>query len=64
MLQAPIDVYVGEPVGGSVGLVLALQARWALALYAAGQLVLSARDAEAGGPGWLSCARWRRSTGA
>lgn len=42
MLQAPIDVYVGEPVGGSVALVLALQVTWALALYAAGQLVLTA----------------------
>ena len=42
LLQAPIDVYVGEPVGGSIALVLALQLTWTLTLYAAGHLVLSA----------------------
>ena len=41
MLQAPVDIYVDEPLGGSTALVLALQASWALALYAAGRLVLS-----------------------
>ncbi len=41
LLQAPIDIYVGEPVGGSVALVLALQATWAAALYAVGRLVLA-----------------------
>ena len=41
MLQAPIDIYVSEPVGGSAAAVLALQASWALALYAAGRLVLA-----------------------
>jgi ABC-2 type transport system permease protein len=42
MLQGPIDIYVGAPLGGSVAVVLALQASWALALYAAGRLVLGA----------------------
>jgi ABC-2 type transport system permease protein len=42
MLMAPIDVYVGEPLGGSVAVVLALQVAWALALYAGGRLVLAA----------------------
>jgi ABC-2 type transport system permease protein len=42
VLQAPVDVYVGEPVGGSVALALGLQLTWALGLYAAGQYVLSA----------------------
>ena len=42
MLMAPIDIYVGEPLGGSDALVLALQASWAVALYAAGRLVLAA----------------------
>lgn len=42
LLQAPVDVYVGEPVGGSLGLVLALQVFWAISLYVAGQLVLAA----------------------
>jgi ABC-2 type transport system permease protein len=41
ILQAPVDIYVGEPLGGSTALVLALQASWALALYAAGRLVLA-----------------------
>jgi ABC-2 type transport system permease protein len=41
MLQAPIDLYVGEPLGGSSAAVLALQASWAIGLYAAGRLVLS-----------------------
>lgn len=42
MLQAPIDVYVGAPLGGSTPTVLALQASWALALYGAGRLLLAA----------------------
>jgi ABC-2 type transport system permease protein len=42
MLMAPIDVYVGEPIGGSAGTALALQASWAVALYGAGRLVLAA----------------------
>jgi ABC-2 type transport system permease protein len=42
MLQAPIDIYVGRPLGGTAAAVLALQASWALALYAAGRLVLAA----------------------
>lgn len=42
MLQAPIDVYVGEPLGGSVAGVLLLQAAWAAALLVAGRLVLAA----------------------
>lgn len=42
MLQAPVDIYVGRPLGGSAAAVLALQASWALALYAAGRLVLTA----------------------
>jgi ABC-2 type transport system permease protein len=42
MLQAPIDVYVGAPLGGSVATVLALQASWALALAAGGRLLLGA----------------------
>lgn len=41
MLQAPIDIYVGAPLGGSAAPVLALQVSWALALYAAGRLVLA-----------------------
>ena len=42
MLQAPIDIYVGAPIGGSVAAVLALQLSWALVLYTAGKLVLTA----------------------
>ena len=42
VLQAPIDVYVGRPIGGSTAAVLALQALWALALFGAGRLVLAA----------------------
>ena len=42
ILQAPIDIYVGVPLGGSTAAVLALQASWALALYAAGKLLLAA----------------------
>jgi len=42
MLMAPIDVYVGEPLGGSDAAVLALQLSWALALFVAGRLVLAA----------------------
>lgn len=40
ILQAPVDVYVDEPLGGSVALVFALQASWACVLYAAGRLLL------------------------
>ena len=42
MLQAPIDIYVGAPLGGSIAGVLALQASWALALLTAGRLALTA----------------------
>jgi ABC-2 type transport system permease protein len=42
VVQAPVDLYVGEPIGGSIALVLALQVFWAVTLYAAGQLVLAA----------------------
>ena len=42
MLQAPIDVYVGEPLGGSTAGVLLLQAVWAAALLLAGRIVLAA----------------------
>jgi ABC-2 type transport system permease protein len=42
MLQAPVDIYVGEPLGGSAAAVLALQLSWALAFYAAGRLALGA----------------------
>jgi ABC-2 type transport system permease protein len=42
MLQAPVDVYVGAPVGGSTALVLALQILWVLVLYATGRYVLAA----------------------
>ncbi|MBA2462939.1 MAG: ABC-2 family transporter protein [Actinobacteria bacterium] len=42
MLQAPVDVYVGEPLGGSSLTVLALQTSWAVGLLAAGRLVLGA----------------------
>ena len=41
MLQAPVDIYVDEPLSGSAAAVLALQASWALALYGAGRLVLA-----------------------
>jgi ABC-2 type transport system permease protein len=42
MLQAPIDIWVGQPLGGSTIGVLLLQAWWALALLLAGRLVLAA----------------------
>lgn len=42
MLQAPIDIYVGEPLGGSVAGVLALQLAWAATLLLAGRVVLAA----------------------
>ena len=42
IVQAPVDIYVGEPLGGSVALVLALQATWAVALYVGGQVALAA----------------------
>ncbi len=41
MLQMPIDIYVGEPLGGSAAAALALQASWGVVLYAAGRLVLA-----------------------
>ena len=42
LLQAPIDIYVGEPLGGKIAVVLALQASWALALLAVGRYALAA----------------------
>jgi ABC-2 type transport system permease protein len=42
MLQTPIDIWVGEPLGGSTLGALLLQAGWAVALVLAGRLVLSA----------------------
>ena len=42
MLQAPIDIYVDEPLGGSTVGVLLLQVFWAAALVLAGRLVLAA----------------------
>ena len=42
VLQTPVDIYVGQPVGGSAALALALQLFWAVALYGAGQLTLAA----------------------
>lgn len=42
MLQAPVDIYVGEPIGGSAATTLTLQAAWAVALYFAGRLMLAA----------------------
>jgi ABC-2 type transport system permease protein len=42
MLQAPIDIYVGAPLGASTVLVLLLQATWAVLLFAAGRVVLTA----------------------
>lgn len=42
MLQAPIDIYVGAPLGGSIALVLSLQVMWAVLLLAAGQAILAA----------------------
>jgi ABC-2 type transport system permease protein len=41
VVQAPVDIYVGEPLGGSNALVLGLQATWAVLLYAVGRLVLA-----------------------
>jgi viologen exporter family transport system permease protein len=41
ILQAPVDLYVDEPLGGSAALVLALQVSWTLVLYAAGRFVLA-----------------------
>ena len=41
-LQTPIDVFLGEELGGSTIGVLALQAFWALALLALGRAVLTA----------------------
>jgi len=42
MLQAPIDIYVDEPLGGSTLGVLLLQAFWAATLILAGRVVLAA----------------------
>jgi ABC-2 type transport system permease protein len=42
MLQTPIDVYLGEELGGSTVGSLALQATWALALILLGRAVLAA----------------------
>jgi ABC-2 type transport system permease protein len=42
LLQVPVDIYVGSPLGGSTALALALQLSWAVALLAAGQLALAA----------------------
>lgn len=42
MLQAPIDIYVGAPLGGSTALVLLLQGTWAVLLLAAGRALLGA----------------------
>jgi ABC-2 type transport system permease protein len=42
MLQTPIDVYLGEELGGSTAGVLALQALWIAALLGLGRLVLAA----------------------
>lgn len=42
MVQAPIDIYVDEPLGGSTVGVLLLQAFWAVTLILAGRLVLAA----------------------
>jgi ABC-2 type transport system permease protein len=42
MLQTPIDVYLGEELGGSTLGALALQAFWAVALLALGRAVLAA----------------------
>ena len=42
MLQTPIDIWVGEPLGGSTLGALLLQAAWAAALVFAGRLVLTA----------------------
>jgi ABC-2 type transport system permease protein len=41
MLQAPIDIYVDEPLGGSTVGVLVLQLFWAVVLILAGRLVLA-----------------------
>ena len=59
MLQAPIDVYVGEPLGGDTAGVLLLQAVWAVRAAPRRPARARGRDAEAGGAGWLS---WRGST--
>ena len=42
MLQTPIDIWVGEPLGGTAVGALLLQAGWAVALVLAGRLVLTA----------------------
>ena len=57
ILQAPIDIFVGDPVGGSVALVLALQAHLGGRALRPRALRARGRHAQAGGAGWLSCAR-------
>lgn len=42
LLQAPIDIYVGAPIGDSTALALGLQAFWAVGLYGLGGLVFAA----------------------
>jgi len=42
MLQAPIDIYVGEPIGGNAATALTLQVGWAVALYLMGRMMLAA----------------------
>jgi ABC-2 type transport system permease protein len=42
ILQSPIDIYVGEPLGGSAALVLVLQSFWAVTLLVAGRVALGA----------------------
>ena len=57
MLQAPIDIYVDEPLGGSTAGVLLLQAFWAVALILTGRLVLAAGTRKLSGPGVAELAR-------
>jgi ABC-2 type transport system permease protein len=42
ILMAPIDLYTGNPVGGSAALVILLQVTWGVVLLAAGRSVLGA----------------------
>ncbi len=65
MLQAPVDIYVGQPVGGSAAFALALQLFWAVALYVRRAAHARRRHAKAGAAGWLSwaastCGSWAR----
>src|SRR4051812_38413302 len=41
IVQAPVDVYLGKHTGSGLAGILALQAGWALALLAAGQVALA-----------------------